>query len=302
MKPRSFLKIFFSLTLLAIFSSCGGGSGSTFKYPYETVFGEECIGKEPTPGCTFLRNGDRVKVSKDPDYDRFGNNSDDMDFVEFDSNGNARIYKYNGSYIKTTSAKNFSGFIGGTTIGVGDSGLFWENVANKTYWLGENGVLYSAESGRSNYGEAINNSNSSRATNTNIVGLKNKSNQSLIHGAAKRLQKNYGFSNEKAVSVASALNSWALLNVQRGYVTESDMSKTFRAVFGVQFNDALSAVKSLKLGSKQEMQSLTHRSAAALGLKPHQAQEFIKDMYKEALKQYGYEPSQINWMDEEGNN
>lgn len=291
------LNILLGLSTIAIFSSCGG-SGGSLKYPYETVYGTECIGKEPIPGCTFFRkSGDRITVVEDPHYSRYGNGSDDMGYVEFSSSGKARVYSSSGVLLKTTDVSNFAGYIGGTTIGVGTTGLYWENVANKTYWLGENGVLYSANSGRSNYGEAINNKNSGKATNTNILALKSAANIKLIDGAANRLVKNYGFTKEKATAVASALNSWAILGAERGYVTDRDMSKTFVAVFGVDFPKALAAVKSLQAGQKQPMREVTNRSAAALGLKPHQAQDFIKDMYRGALEEYGYDVKSINWME-----
>jgi hypothetical protein len=78
-------------------------------------------------------------------------------------------------------------------------------------------------------------------------------------------------------------------------VSTKDMDKTFKSVFGVQFSEALTAVKDLKGGNKTSMQELTQRSASALGLKPHQAQQFIKGMYKKALTQWGYDVDQVNW-------
>lgn len=291
------IKVVFGLGLAALLSSCGGGGGGSLKYPYETVYGDECIGKDPIPGCTFLRNGGRITVVKDPSYDKYGHGSDDMDFVEFNSSGTAYIYNRHGTLLRVTSVSSFSGYIGGTTIGVGTSGFYWEDVRSGTYWLGSNGILYNANSGESNYGEAINNKNSGKPTNTNVLALKAKANQELVQRGAAKLVKNYGFTQEKAIGVASALNSWAVLGVERGKVTEADMSKTFKAVFGVQFPEALAAVKGLQLGQKQGMRDVTNRSAAALGLKPHQAQDFIKDMYKDALKEYGYDAKNINWME-----
>jgi uncharacterized protein YfiM (DUF2279 family) len=307
---KTVLNTLLGLGALAILSSCGGGGGGSsshhggggtidiLKYPYETVFGSECVGYEPTPGCTFSTDtGLRITVSEDPHYDRSGFGSDDMQFVEFDSSGRAYIYDEYGDFVRSADVSDFAGHIGGTTIGVGSTGFFWENVANGTYWFGKNGVLYNANSGESNFGEAINNKNSGKATNTNIIALKSKANTNLINKAAAKLVKNYEFSQEKAVAVASALNSWAVLGAERGKVTTSDMSKTFKAVFGVQFNDALAAVKGLQVGKLDGMKDVTNRSAASLGLKPHQAQEFIKDMYKDALKNYGYDAKDINWMD-----
>lgn len=304
------IKALLGLSVLALLASCGGGGGGgsrhgggggggtigIIKYPYETVFGSECVGYEPTPGCTFSTTTDlRITVSEDPHYDRDGFGSDDMYFVEFDNRGRAVIYDQYGAFDRIADVSDFAGYIGGTTIGVGTTGFFWENIANGTYWLGKNGVLYSANSGESNYGEAINNKNSGKATNTNILALKSKANTNLIKKGAQKLVDNYGFTQDKATAVASALNSWAVLGAERGKVTTADMNKTFTAVFGVQFNDALAAVKGLQVGKLDGIRDVTNRSAAALGLKPHQAQDFIKDMYKDALKDYGYDVRDVKW-------
>lgn len=305
------IKALLGLSVIALLSSCGGGGGGgshhgggsvdIIKYPYETVYGSECVGYEPTPGCTFSTSTDlRITVSEDPHYDRYGYGSDDMQFVEFDHLGRGKIFNINGEFVDYADVSKFAGYIGGTTIGVGTTGFFWENVANGTYWFGKNGVLYSANTGDSNYGEAINNKNSGKGTNTNIIALKSAANTNLVKKGAAKLVKNYGFTQEKATAVASALNSWAVLGAERGKVTGADMSKTFKAVFGVQFSDALAAVKGLQVGKLDGMKEVTNRSASALGLKPHQAQEFIKDMYAGALKSYGYDAKTIkdaNWVD-----
>jgi hypothetical protein len=189
----------------------------------------------------------------------------------------------------------FAGWVGGTTIGVGITGLFWENVAGKTYWWGANGVLYSASLYSGNFGKAINNKNAGEAAETSFGVLNSDANKRLVQAGAKKLQKEYGFSSEKAVAVASALNSWAVAGAERGYTTDRDMDKTFKSVFGVNYMSALSAVRDLQSGNTSSMRELTDRSAAALGLKPDQAQKFIKGMYKKALSQWGIDVDSINW-------
>ncbi|MFP5520086.1 MAG: hypothetical protein ACLGGX_09295, partial [Bdellovibrionia bacterium] len=221
-------------------SGSGGGSGSTLYYPYETVYGDVCATTQPTPGCTFDRaTGQRITVTYDPDYNRFGYGSDDLWFVEFDSAGRARVYDDLGRYQYSASAASFAGYIGGNVIGVGTTGLYWENVANGTYWLGRNGVLYSANSFDGNYGQAINDKTASEASDANFAALNSEANKKLVQMAADKLIADYGFQKDKAVAVASALNSWAVAAAERGTTTDKDMDKTFKAVFGVQFSDAL---------------------------------------------------------------
>ena len=43
------------------------------------------------------------------------------------------------------------------------------------------------------------------------------------------------------------------------------------------------------------VREFTNRSATELGLKPEQAQDFIKGMYKNALTKWGYDVDQIKW-------
>lgn len=295
----------------ALLTACGGGGGGTVTYPtnpgggssgdlvfypYETVYGDVCRTSEPTPGCTFVRaTGKRVTVSKDPTYNSQGYGSDDLWFVKFDSSGNAQVFDDLGRYQYNASIRDFAGHVAGTTIGVGQTGLYWENVAGKTYWFGKNGVLYSANKNASNFGEAINNKDADKGKNTNSKALNSDSNKALIKAGAAKLQKQYGLSASKAVAVASALNSWAVMGAERGKVTETDMDKTFKTVFGVQFNEALAAFKDFQNGDVSGARELTNRSATALGLKPDQAQEFIKGMYKGAIEKMGYKVSDIKW-------
>ncbi len=300
---------------IAVLSSCGGGggggspstynpgpndSGDILQYPYETVYGDACRGSnEPTPGCTFVRaTGQRATVSSDPDYDQYGYGSDDLWYVTFDSSGNASVYNDLGVFQYSANINSFAGFVGGTTIGVGTTGTFWENVAGGTYWFGDNGVLYSANSNSSNYGQAINNKGAKKATDTNSKAISSEQNQKLIKAGAAKLVKEYKLTNSKAIAVASALNSWAVMGAERGKVTTGDMDKTFKTVFGVKFNEALSAVNAFRSGgadAEDKARDLTNRSAATLGLKPDQAKEFIKGMYKGAIEEAGMTTDDIQW-------
>jgi hypothetical protein len=294
---------------VTVLSSCGGGGGSqpapyddssdVLKYPYETVYGDVCRNSEPTPGCTFSRQtGQRITVSADPDYDQFGFGSDDLWYVQFDSSGNAQVYDDLGNYQYTAHARDFAGYIGGTTIGVGTSGYYWENVSNQTYWFGDNGVLYSANSANSNYGQAINNKGAKDATNVNSISLVSAANKKLIKAGADKLMKEYKLTQSKATAVASALNSWAVMGAERGKVTVVDMDRTFKTVFGVKFNEALATVNAFRTGdvtASDKARDLTNRTANTLGLKPDQAKDFIKGMYKGAIVDAGMNPDDINW-------
>ena len=316
MKLSNKLSALLLVTGMAVLSSCGGGGGGgssgggstpapdnsadVLRYPYETVFGDACRGSsEPTPGCTFSRaTGQRITVSSDPDYDQFGFGSDDLWYVKFDSAGNAQVFDDLGVFQYSAAINSFAGYVGGTTIGVGTTGAFWENVSGGTYWFGDNGVLYSANSTSGNFGQAINNKGAKKATDTNSKAISSESNQKLIKAGAAKLVKEYKLTNSKAIAVASALNSWAVMGAERGKVTSGDMDKTFKTVFGVKFNEALSAVNAFRNGgadAEDKTRDLTNRSAATLGLKPDQAKEFIKGMYKGAIEEAGMTTDDIQW-------
>lgn len=305
MKTIKALKLTAGALTLTILSACGGGGGggssapdapSVVLYPYETVYGDVCRTSEPTPGCTFSRTtGKRITVSADPTYNSQGYGSDDLWYVQFSSTGQASVYDDLGNFQYVANPSQFAGYISGTTIGVGTSGLFWENVATKTYWFGKNGVLYSANVNSSNFGQAINNKNAGKASNVDSLTIKSDKNKALVKAGADKLVKQYGLSAAKAVAVASALNSWAVMGAERGKVTEQDMDKTFKTVFGVQFNEALAAFKDFQNGDAAGARELTNRSASTLGLKPDQAQAFIKGMYKGAIEKMGYKVTDIKW-------
>lgn len=297
---KNVVRVLLATAIVTGFAACSGGGGSgggsTLYYPYETVYGDLCTTHQATPGCTFFSStGNRITVTEDPDYGRRGFGSDDMWYVNFDSSGNAAVYDSNGRFQYTARANDFAGYIGGNTIGVGTTGFYWEDITNGTYWLGKNGVLYNANSRESNYGQAINDKTSSSASDTNFAALNSDANKQLVKLASEKLMKEYGFKQDKAVAVASALNSWAVAAAERGATSEKDMDKTFKAVFGVQFSDALAAAKDLAQGDNSAIQDLTNRSASELGLKPHQAQKFMKGMYKKALANWGYDESSFNW-------
>lgn len=280
-------------------TACHGGGGSPARviyYPYETVYGSVCATLEPTPGCTFDRaTGSRISVTADPHYNDYGNGTNDMWSVQFDYLGTAAVYDEYGHFQYYADVSEFDGYVGGNYIGVGTSGLFWENVLGGTYWLGKNGVIYSANYYESNYGKAINDKTASQATDTNFAAINSEGNKKLIDMAANKLTAEYGFKKEKAVAIASALNSWAISSNERGYTSDTDMDKTFKTVFGVSASDALAAVKDLVNGDKESMRELTNRSANYSGLKPYQAQKFMKAMYKEALAEWGYSENSYEW-------
>lgn len=281
-----------SVLLVTGLTGCGGGggggggggsSGSVLYYPYETVFGTVCSNSTsfgPSPGCTFNRDGTRVKVTQDRDYNRFGRGSDDMWYVEFFSDGTADVYNSAGVFQYTKATSTFAGWVSGNVIGVGTTGLFWENVSGGQYWWGSNNVLYNANPLDSNFGRAINDQGSDSAADGDLSVLRSESNQKLIAAGAAKLVKEYGFSQSKARVVASALNTWGVSAVERGYTTPEDIGQTFQTIFGVSYNEALSAVQDLlNKGDKTAMKNVTNRTAAALDLKPEQVEKFIRDSY-----------------------
>ncbi|MCS6839045.1 MAG: hypothetical protein NZ480_09400 [Bdellovibrionaceae bacterium] len=304
---RSALSSTVAVTLGALFilttSGCGGGGGPTLNspatllyYPYETVYGTVCQTREPIPGCTFDRKtGLRISVSHDPHYDRYGDGTDDMWYVKFNSWGVASVYDSYGIFRYFADVSEFAGWMGGYYIGVGTTGLLWEDVRNGTYWLGKNGVLYSANLLEPNFGKAINEDGADRPSDKSFISRKSEANQRLIAKATDKLVADYQLSRPKAQLIASTLNHFAIQSVERGHLTTQDVDKTFKTVFGVSFRDALQAVKGFTQGDTSGIKEVTERSAQYLGLQPHQAQKFIRDMYRSALAEWGIDADQLQW-------
>ncbi len=305
MKINTLVKSLGLPLLVANIVSCGGGGGGgggnhIVYYPYENVYGDVCTGKfDPTPGCTFNRDdGSRVIVSQSADYNLFGGKDGDLYRVEFDGNGYGDVYEVIGGvyyYLETRHASSFSGWQGGSTIGVGTTGLFWENVAFGDYYLDSKGVLYSANVHESNFYEAINNQTAGMTANTDIAAINEDLNRELVAKAASNLVEKYGFQESKAQAVASQLNRFAVGLNNRGYSAPEDIKSTFQATFGVDYGSAVAAVEDLLLRRKPEaIRELQNRSAAALGLQPRMAKQFIKDSYEKALADFGYTGS-LDW-------
>ena len=171
--------------------------------------------------------------------------------------------------------------MGGNYVGVGSTGYYWEDVRNGQYYLGLNWVLYSGNIYDNNFGRAVNDSSAGLSRDTNLSALASEDNERLVQAAAGRLENKYGFASDRALVVASALNQWAVAGAERGYTTDRDMDASFRQVFGVDYSEAQSLMREAYV--TQDTSALVNRSASALGLRPSQAEEFLKSMYSEIL-------------------
>lgn len=286
-----------ALAAISIFNliACHTGAPApAVYYPYANVYGGVCATMEVTPGCTFLEStGQRVTVVRDSSYNTYGHGSSDMSFVKFDYLGNAAVYDKYGYYRGSMRARDFAGWQGGSFIGVGSSGAFWENVSGGTYWYGATGVLYSANSYAGNYGEAIN-THTSEVTEDDFGTLNTVENQKLVERAAKSLENRYGMKLEKATALASALNTWGVMAAEQGYTTAKDIDRTMEA-FGVSYSDAVQAAMDLSQNKTERMKAVTAQTANHLGIQPGQAEKLIKDSYGPALSSMGYDVNQIKW-------
>ncbi|MCB0309279.1 MAG: hypothetical protein KDD48_07890 [Bdellovibrionales bacterium] len=287
------------MSVATIFNACGGGGGGShgggtvLYYPYENVYGDVCSTYSPTPGCTFDRStGLRVITT-----DSIDGSLVNMWTVKFDLYGTATVKDQYGNFIGYYDVSDFDGYQGGTVIGVGTTGVFWEDVAGGSYYWDSNGVLFSDNYYESNYLEAINNVNAGDAVDVDYVAMNDEANQGLVAKAAQKLQAKYGFQKEKANAVAAQLNRWGLGAVERGYSTAADIKATFQSTFGVDLDSAVAAAVALKAGDKSKMIALTNRSANALGISPRDAEAFLKDSYSDGLASFGYSQEEISGLD-----
>ena len=91
------------------------------------------------------------------------------------------------------------------------------------------------------------------------------------------------------VSEPININGWSPKEWTGGYFGALTVRNAIR------LSSNIAAVKAFQTGDVTAARELTNRSAAALGLKPEQAQAFIKGMYRGALSKWGYDVNQIKW-------
>jgi len=192
----------------------------------------------------------------------------------------------NGDDVGKIHAEDMRGWNGYSVYGTPLRGFMYYNYSGNR--------LYEEDSG-GGVGRAINNAAAARGSDSNWAAQAAESRKEKIAMFAEGLQHKYALPKEKAGVVASALQAYHETQVERGFSTAKDVEDSFQKVFGVEYNTALTAAKAFQDGKPQQIRDLTNRSAAYLGIKPDQAQKFIKSMYRETLKQNGYDPDTLSW-------
>ena len=268
----------------------GGGGGVVLYYPYKDLYGNVCYTFEATPGCTFLRTtGERIMVTEDPDYNRLWS-------VVFDSTGTyAAVYDQYNNFQGYKDVSEFSGYVADGLIGLGTTGLFWEDVRNGSYYWGKNGVLYSANAGEVQYLRAINNNGAATAVDTDMSALTSEANVALVDAATAKLVNEYNMDPAKARDMAETFNQWGVASASRGVTTDVDMNTTFRKAFKVDYAEAKAAVKAIAADSSdtQLFAGVNNRSAAANGILPRHNLKMLKSFYGKALASWGYDVNEL---------
>lgn len=192
----------------------------------------------------------------------------------------------NGKDAGTINAEDMRGYSNGYVYGNRLSGFMYYNYSGNRLYLEDSG---------GGVGRSINSAAARSGSDSNWSARASELRKEKIEMFADGITRKYAIPKDKAVVVASALQAYHETQVERGFSTAQDVEVSFKKVFGVEYGSALAAAKSFQGGQPQQIRDLTNRSAAYLGIKPDQAQKFIKDMYRGTLKQNGYDPDTLNW-------
>jgi hypothetical protein len=203
------------------------------------------------------------------------------------SGGRGKLYDMDGNYKGTIDEQDMRdvdswGYVNGHSL---TGWMYYDKIGNHLYMEDSNGGV----------GRAINSKTAGRASDSNWAAQASEARQEKIDMVARGLNNTYAMPMAKAQVVASALQLYHETNVERGVSTAKDVESTFKTVFGVEYNSAVAAAKSYQNGNSEQIQALTNRSADYLGIKPAQAERFVKDMYRNTMKQNGYDVDQMSW-------
>lgn len=193
----------------------------------------------------------------------------------------------NGKSVGTINAADMRGYDGYSSVnGTYLSGYMYYNYGANRLFLEDSG---------GGVGRALNSVSANKGSDSNWAASASDTRKEKIDMFAEGLQKKYSLPKDKATVVASALESYHETQVERGFSTAQDVEISFKKVFGVDYNSALAAAQAFQNGQPAQIRDLTNRSAAYLGIKPDQAQKFIKEMYRGTMKENGYDPDTVSW-------
>jgi hypothetical protein len=199
-----------------------------------------------------------------------------------------RLYDMDGNYKGTIYADDMRDldYYGDSVNGhYLDGWMYYDKYANRLYLEDSSGGV----------GRSINSKTAGSSSDSNWAAQASEARREKVNMVARGLNETYALPMERAKVIASALQSFHETQVDRGASTEQDVASTFKTVFGVEYNSALAAAKAFQGGSAQPIRDLTNRSADYLGIKPAQAQRFVKDMYRKTLKEQGYDVGTVAW-------
>lgn len=198
------------------------------------------------------------------------------------------LYNMDGDKKGTIDADDMEGispggyFVNGYVL---EGWMYYDQYSNRLYLEDSHGGV----------GRSINSRSAGRSSDSNWAAGASEARAEKVNMFARGLNREFALPLERARVVASALQIYHETKVERGYSTPQDVADTFKRVFGVEYTSALSALQNLQAGQPEQIRDLTNRSAAYLGIKPHQAQRFVKKMYAKTIRENGYDADSINW-------
>jgi hypothetical protein len=163
-----------------------------------------------------------------------------------------------------------------------DGGYIWDEYYSYYYgtyvWESPSGIIYDE------WGYALNRNGVS--INRDLIADVGQEQETMIKSAASKFAAKYSLSNEVGLKVAKTLNTWSKLGFTQGRTTD-DLKNITKELYGVDFDEAESALKDAVVGQKDKLNKLVNTAAQNWGTNPETMREILNDFHGNQLKVLG---------------
>jgi hypothetical protein len=143
-------------------------------------------------------------------------------------------------------------------------------------WLSSTGILYDQ------YGNALNDADSDSSISADVVAAASKQEQEVTRQVGMQFAQKYALAESAGVTIAKTLQDWAVLGKDRAR-TEADVAITSKKLYGVNLDQAKSAIIEASKGNQRGLEEVNIDVAAHWGTTPETSKEILTSWYKAEL-------------------